>query len=689
MASDGPGAPRGGSRRTWLRAALLAGAWLILGQVSNHFVFPPLQSSSLWLPSGMALGLLVRAERREWPAYGIAMFFAEAMHVFLIGKPLGQMVLWGLGDSGEVLIGAWLLRRWPGPPLSLQRVRDVAGLLGALVPAAAFSATLGVGAVVLFSGGGPFGQAWTVWCIGDVLGGMLVASLVLAWVPAKGEPQLPLRAPELAGVLVLLALLAHLLFGETQPRGILVSLPYLSFPFVLWMATRYGPKGATLGSAVLGVIACLHTARGRGPFGQLPIATTPRDALLTLQSFLVVVNLSALCLAAMVCERRRAEVVQRRLAEAGAVLAESLDDRVTMPRIAQLLVPEMATGFAVWRMRPGGRLEPVAHTGLSRATLEQLQARLAKLGPGPLCRVEGREGTALLVRLEHLGQVLGAIALVEAGTEHRHPLREEAFAEDLAHRCALALENASLMEKAQEAIHVRDEFISIAAHELRTPLTALQLYLHNLARSLPPPPEAERTWGYFQRAVRQVARLSQLVENLLAVGHLESGPLYLARERLDLAACAEAVVERLAEDLRKADCTARLHLQAHPCGWWDRERLEEVLTHLLSNAMKFGPGHPIDIQVSQHGGRARLEVRDEGIGMEPEAVRRIFGRFERAVPSSEYGGLGLGLFLAREIVEAHGGSLHVKSQRGAGTAVTVELPAFPLAAHAEESAPPS
>jgi signal transduction histidine kinase len=113
-------------------------------------------------------------------------------------------------------------------------------------------------------------------------------------------------------------------------------------------------------------------------------------------------------------------------------------------------------------------------------------------------------------------------------------------------------------------------------------------------------------------------------------------------------------------------------------GLWDRTQLEQALTNLLGNALKFGAGRPIEIEVEALEGRARLIIRDHGIGMAPEALERVFGRFERAVSTREYGGLGLGLFLTRQIVEAHGGTIQASSQPGAGATFVLELPASPL-----------
>jgi signal transduction histidine kinase len=271
---------------------------------------------------------------------------------------------------------------------------------------------------------------------------------------------------------------------------------------------------------------------------------------------------------------------------------------------------------------------------------------------------------------------------VRHGPDARLLPRELAFARDLAYRCALALENASLFEQAREAIDLRDAFTTVGAYELRSPLTSLRLYLQDLMRGLGRLPHPERALAHLHQMARQSTRLSQLVENLLVVGRINTGRLLLERQTVDLSELVRHVVERLAEDLRKARCEPVLKLRAHTTGEWDRARLEQALVNLLGNAMKFGAGHPIDIEVSEHQGFARLRVRDHGIGVAPEALGRIFDRFERAVSSSEYGGLGLGLFLTREIVEAHGGSIQAASRPGEGTTFTLELPASTLAVQA-------
>ncbi|WP_375769785.1 MASE1 domain-containing protein [Archangium gephyra] len=691
MADMGRDRTEGPLGEVWWRALLLFWAFCGLKALSALFVFGLLESASVWLPGGLTLAVFLRASPRRWPVYLAAVFSAEFVGVLVHGNPWDMALLWGLGNCLRTVVGAGLMRRWLDGPVTFSRPRDVGALLlagGLLSPLP--SATLGVGAVALF-GSAPLGleafwRGWLSWYLADGLGTVLFAPLLLTWGARRSVPWRPLEDVELVGTMLLLALVAHVSFGLPEPRGILMSLPYLCLPFVLWSALRLGPRGAATAAMVLGTIAVWHTAALRGPFGTME-ATLP-ERVISVQLFLAVAGLSTLILAAVASDRRQVEREQRLLAEAGAVLAESLEPRETLPRVARLLAPEFVSGYAVWLADEDGRLVPAARLGLPEEAEGRLREELRRMSEA--CRRHlGPEGASVLARIQHHGRLLGGMALVREGHTHLARSRAMAFAEDLAHHCALALENARLLGQFQSAVHVRDEFITVAAHELRTPLTALKLQLQSLQRPLRQGASCESLLTRFQAVSRQVGRLGRLVEGLLDVGRLNTGRLPLEREPMELGELVHDVVERFSEELGRAGCEVRLSLQPHVTGLWDRTRLEEALTHLLSNALKFGAGRPIGLRVEQWGCTARLVVEDQGIGVSPEALERIFGRFERAVPSQEYGGLGLGLFLTRQIIEAHGGSIHATSQPGEGATFVLELPASSRATYMPRPSPES
>jgi PAS domain S-box-containing protein len=226
-----------------------------------------------------------------------------------------------------------------------------------------------------------------------------------------------------------------------------------------------------------------------------------------------------------------------------------------------------------------------------------------------------------------------------------------------------------------EAIRLRDDFITVASHELKTPLTALQFQMHSLLHVNRKRDSEERPAPQLDRASRQVERLVALVEQLLDVSHFTAGKLSLQLESFDLRDLVAEVADRFADAARKTRSELQLRLPEHSAiGKWDRTRIEQTVNNLLDNAMKYGAGKPVTIELNANAERIALRVRDEGIGMTSEAQARIFDRFERAVPVSHYGGLGLGLYIARQIVTAHGGRLEVESSVGEGSTFTMLLP---------------
>ncbi|HSP79893.1 MAG TPA: HAMP domain-containing sensor histidine kinase, partial [Myxococcaceae bacterium] len=211
------------------------------------------------------------------------------------------------------------------------------------------------------------------------------------------------------------------------------------------------------------------------------------------------------------------------------------------------------------------------------------------------------------------------------------------------------------------------------SHELKTPLTSRKLQHDLIRRSLSL--ECQDSIGpRLDAALRQVDRLSTLMNSLLDVSRISSGHLRLEPIDMELTQLAREVLERLSEMFSQAACAVGFSGPEPVRGRWDAMRLDQVLVNLLSNAAKYGTGRPVFVSVESRGARAFLSVRDDGIGIAPKDVPRLFNRFERAVSERHYGGLGLGLYISKQIVEAMGGDIHVKSEPGRGSTFTVELP---------------
>ncbi|WP_437905836.1 AAA family ATPase [Sorangium sp. So ce327] len=408
-------------------------------------------------------------------------------------------------------------------------------------------------------------------------------------------------------------------------------------------------------------------------------------------------------------ERRRAEQALKAAEQAERFLAEAsrklmaLGYSATLESVAQLAVPELADqcvidvdldhgapGRSVSAGVPAERAGAVMNALRPLAAASPERPGVGDIRAAPLL---GQLGIHAFLRVPLLARdrCFGAMTLLATVSRRRYDPADLRLAEELGYRAALALDNARLFAEAQEAIARRDEFLVVASHELKTPLTSLQLQAQRVERLLHRCQRAElaseRIHAALQVLHRQIARLGRLVDELLDVTLLNAGPLTLTRAPVDLAALAREVVDRMSQRLADARCSVQLELGEPVVGRWDPSRMEQVLITLLSNAMKYGAGRAILVGVRRQADRALLVVRDQGIGIAEAVQSRIFERFERAVSVRNFGGLGLGLFIARSIVASHGGSIRVESAPGAGATFVVELPLNPPDAEERGAAP--
>ncbi|UST53455.1 hybrid sensor histidine kinase/response regulator [Comamonadaceae bacterium OTU4NAUVB1] len=279
---------------------------------------------------------------------------------------------------------------------------------------------------------------------------------------------------------------------------------------------------------------------------------------------------------------------------------------------------------------------------------------------------------------------------------HRKALRHEMEALAASHReqDALVHQLQAAQTELQRAVRMRDDFMSMVSHELRTPLNTLYLETQvrkmHLGRGNLAPFSPEHLPAMIERDQRQIQNMVRLIDDMLDVTRLRQGALSIRPKPFDLAAMARRVVESLANQADAVGSTLELHAPAEVPGTWDEFRIEQVLTNLLTNALRYGGGKPVAVEVAAGaGGRVRMSVRDRGIGIAPQDQARIFEQFERTDDSRRHAaGLGLGLFITREIVRAHGGAITVESRPGEGSCFEVTLPARPPAEPASPSIPP-
>jgi signal transduction histidine kinase len=383
-------------------------------------------------------------------------------------------------------------------------------------------------------------------------------------------------------------------------------------------------------------------------------------------------------------EYGRSRVALAFLAQASIALSQSLDAAAIAETVLGLAVPLLTDAAAVDVLDEEGRPQRVTEGPIAvpdAPAAEAMRGLAPVMVPAGAEAGQGADGTWTALPFVLRGVAFGCLTLAGRAGAGGRRLGEDGVGAELAARAAVALQNARLYEQSRAAIATRDEFLQIAAHELRTPLTPLSTHVQTLlrsARAADASVPVSRFDAEIEATGQHVQRLAKLVDHLLDVAKFRTGAPPLERGPCDLAELSAAIVSELAPQARDAGST--LEVDAAPVvGWWDRARLEQVLRSLVTNALKFGAGRPVWVTVERADAAARVEVRDAGPGIAAVDHARIFERFERAVPLHRYGGFGLGLWTAREILRAHGGTIAVASAPGEGATFTVEIPLAPPA----------
>ncbi|MDB5996828.1 MAG: hybrid sensor histidine kinase/response regulator [Pseudomonas sp.] len=243
---------------------------------------------------------------------------------------------------------------------------------------------------------------------------------------------------------------------------------------------------------------------------------------------------------------------------------------------------------------------------------------------------------------------------------------------------ALLKQLQNTQSELEQAVRMRDDFMSIVAHEVRTPLNGLiletQLRKMHLARDNAAAFTLDKMQAMVDRDERQIKSLIRLIEDMLDVSRIRTGKLSIRPTRFDLSALVRGLLQNFAPQIDAAESSVTLDAEQPVEGHWDEFRIEQVISNLLTNALRYGAKSPISVKVYSEEGQARVEVRDQGIGIGEENQKRIFQQFERVTAKHAVAGLGLGLFISEQIVTAHGGTITVESRIGEGALFRVCLP---------------
>jgi PAS domain S-box-containing protein len=387
-----------------------------------------------------------------------------------------------------------------------------------------------------------------------------------------------------------------------------------------------------------------------------------------------------------------AERVAEVLGDWAAVILKSADSNEL--RVAAIYHREMASLGLAWSYiyrQPlvvgEGIIGQVLSTGYPSLTQNLGSAEAVTPGlEGGYHAAPMKLASLLILPLRTRREMLGALVIAanhpdRAMTDEKLPL-----AEILAERAALAIENAKLYteqvdarRKVEDLSRLKDEFLSIASHELRTPVTSIKGYTQ-LAKTLIRENDLHTSEEYLDIALDQIDRMSRLILELLDVSRIETGRLEIRREPIPWTTFVSDVVHRHHTALSERRFQLSLPV-GHKRVLGDRDRLEQVLGNLMENAVKYSPdGSEIVVSVEDRGDQVVTSVADKGIGIPTDELGQVFERFHRGrqVSSTNYGGLGLGLYITKQIIERHNGTIWVESREGQGTTFSFSLPVAPV-----------
>lgn len=668
--------------------ALLTVAYIASGRIGLLLAFANENASPVWAPTGLAIAALLLVGLRAWPAIALGAFIVNFVNT---GSIAASLVI-AVGNTLEALAGAWLTNRFARGRATFDSTADVLRFVVIAAGASAIAASIGTATVIGDRLGTQADPAaiWLTWWLGDTVGAIVFAPMVVLWDRRPLLADFARRLPELVALLVVLALVAVAVFSP-WPNG-RPDFPVLIVPVLLWSAFRFGAWFTTICSALVVMMAVYGTLRGWGPFGRW----APNDALLILQAFVGMTTTMMLSVAAEVSRRRN---VERDLRQLNDDLEHTVTDRtdellkvnerlIEAQQVAHVGSWEWDIGadrvwwsdemYRIYGIQPGA---PIGYdTFLQRLhrddrPLVDAIVRQAMIDGRPFAfdhRVIRDDGAVRV--LYGAGHVIfdsssRPIRMVGIG----HDITERKEAEEAR---ALLIQEQARRQEAEESSRAKDQFLAILSHELRTPLNAALGWAHMLREM---PRDAPATERAIETIYRNLMIQTRLVSDIVDVSRIAKGALTIESAPVDLASIINSAMDMVREPARVKRVTLESHVGGEAVALTgDSKRLEQVFWNLLSNGVRFGrEGGLVRVHAELDGESIRVTVEDDGPGIDPEFLPHVFEPFRQAdaSPRRAHDGLGLGLAIARHLVELHGGSMAAGNAARGGAVLTVVLPA--------------
>jgi PAS domain S-box-containing protein len=667
---------------------LLTAAYIAAGRLGLAFAFENANASPVWPPTGLAIAALLILGFRAWPAVTVGAFTVNFMNS---GSVPASLAIAG-GNTVEALLAAWVIRRSAGGLAVFDRTADVLRFVLVAGSASAIAASVGSVAVLLtdLGNGAAADRIWITWWLGDTVGAIVVAPIIVLWDRRPSLAALRARAGELVALVVVLAVASFAVFSPWPPGR--ADYPFILVPVLLWSAFRFGAWFTAVVTAVVVIVAVDGTLRGFGPFRRF----TPNESLLLLQAFVGTTATMMLSVAAEVWRRRAYERDLR-------VLNEDLERTITARTDELLKVNERLieaqevahVGSWEWDI-PADRVwwsdEMYRIYGIPPGATIGYETYLKRLHPDDRAAADVTVRQAMsdgrpfafdhrVVRDDGSVRVLHGAGRVIFDASAR-PVRMVGIGHDVTERKEAEEARAQLIheqarrQEAEESSRAKDEFLAILSHELRTPLNAALGWAHML-RELPR--DAPSTERAVETIYRNLLIQSRLVSDIVDVSRIAKGALTVETAPVDLAAIITSAMDMVREQAR----ARRITLETHIAGGsvplvGDAKRLEQVFWNLLSNGVRFGREEGLlRVEAVIDQDHVRITVEDDGPGIDPAFLPHVFEPFRQAdaSPRRMHDGLGLGLAIAKHLVELHGGTLAAENVPRGGARLTVILPA--------------